>query len=284
MNILFVTPFKLTDSGGVSTVVGRLCREFSDHKHQVSVLVPGESNRVLSVDNAKNVPTFGVYLRGPYIRKVPLRALISWSVFLPFTLLQLHRFLKCQRTDLVLIQYPLTWVFYFGILRWLSSWKLIVVYQGNDAHDLHLWTWIERRCIWFLLASSDCIVAVSKSLLNKLWLLFPNIRKKQGCVIPNGDPLDLLTQATPPNDLLHLPQNYILTVGHLIHRKGIDVLLRSLRLASPPRIPGPYEFGFVHQILKFTRAGEGSLTSFSEQLNTYLPNRLCTEKVWSEAL
>ena len=35
-----------------------------------------------------------------------------------------------------------------------------------------------------------------------------------------------------------------------------------------------YDFGFVHQILTFTRVEEGSLTSFSENFNTYLSHRL----------
>lgn len=35
-----------------------------------------------------------------------------------------------------------------------------------------------------------------------------------------------------------------------------------------------YDFGFAHQILTFMRVEEGTLTSFSERINTYLPHRL----------
>lgn len=35
-----------------------------------------------------------------------------------------------------------------------------------------------------------------------------------------------------------------------------------------------YDFGFVHQILTYSRTKAGSLSSFSEQFNTYLPNSL----------
>ena len=35
-----------------------------------------------------------------------------------------------------------------------------------------------------------------------------------------------------------------------------------------------HDFGFVHQVLTFSRVQDDSLTSFSKRFNTYLPNRL----------
>jgi glycosyltransferase involved in cell wall biosynthesis len=114
-------------------------------------------------------------------------------------------------------------------LRWLNDWKLVVVYQGNDAHDLHQWKPIERRLVGRLLAAADCVIAVSRTLLEKVSQVFPGLRLNRSCLIPNGAPLDLLdklkTAAVPST----LPMNYVLTAGHLIHRKGIDVLIEALR-------------------------------------------------------
>lgn len=231
MNVLLVIPFQLSDVGGISTVVTMLAREFSRKQHQVSVLVHGDSNRVRPVNGIKDARAFNVYLRTPYVRKAPVRGLIAFCLFLPFTLYQLHRFLVHHHINIVTIQYPLPWVFYFAILRPLCRWKLVVTYQGNDAHDLPLWSWPERRLIRFLLTTSDCVVAVSNSLLYELGVVFPDLQMKESCIIPNGAPLDLISETNTVKTERPLPQEYLFTAGHLIHRKGIDVLIEALAVA-----------------------------------------------------
>ncbi len=73
------------------------------------------------------------------------------------------------------------------------------------------------------------MIAVSRTLLEKVSQVFPGLRLKRSCLIPNGAPLDLLdrlqTAAAPDK----LPMPYVLTAGRLIHRKGIDVLIEALR-------------------------------------------------------
>jgi glycosyltransferase involved in cell wall biosynthesis len=84
-----------------------------------------------------------------------------------------------------------------------------------------------------LLASSDNIVGVARSLLGELWNIFPELEKKQNsCVIPNGAPLDRVLKIEPSAVRMNVPTEYLLTVGHLIHRKGIDVLIRALQLTQ----------------------------------------------------
>ena len=121
MNVLLVTPFELAASGGVSSAVRILGREFAK-ADQVSVLLPGPSNRVLPLQDFGGIPVFSVYLRSPRPQRASLlRAFMSFTLFLPFTLVELHHFLKRQHIDIVLIQYPLAWVVYFAILRWFST-------------------------------------------------------------------------------------------------------------------------------------------------------------------
>src|SRR5690242_6331295 len=231
MNILLVTPFALSASGGVSSTVRILGREFANG-NDVTVLLPGESNEVVPLEDFNGISVFGVYLRSPRpVRASLLRGVVSFSLFAPLTLLELHRFLKRQHIDIVLIQYPLAWLMYFAILRWFSNWKLVLAYQGNDAHDLALWSWLEQRCIRFLIASSDTVVAVSQSLLNELSVTVPIMRTKRKVVIPNGAPLDLISQLSSFSLRAELPSRYLLTVGQLVHRKGIDVLIRALKIA-----------------------------------------------------
>jgi len=152
-------------------------------------------------------------------------------LFFPFTLYRLYRFLRENRIDIVLIQYPFANVFYFAILRRLCAWKLIVTYQGNDAHDLYLWNAIDQRLIRFLLMTSDCLIGVSKTLVSIVCRVFPDLQRKKSRIVPNGAPVDLITQADPVRLTTNVPSAYILTAGHLIERKGVDLLLKALKIA-----------------------------------------------------
>jgi len=207
-----------------------LHREFCEKQHQVTILVPGASNRVLPMNEINSGSTYGMYLRIPYIEKAPFRGFLAFCICLPFTLYQLRRFLILKHINIVTIQYPFPEFFYFALLRRLSSWKLVVTYQGNDVHDMPLWSWIDRQLVRFLLSTSDGITAVSKSLMSKLQLIFQNLLFKKSRVVPNGAPLDLISQNNSSGLKLIIPQEYMLTVGHLIYRKGIDVLIKALKI------------------------------------------------------
>ena len=107
----------------------------------------------------------------------------------------------------------------------------MVVYQGSDAHELHSWTALERYLLHVLLFASDSMIAVSRTLLNKVFQVFPDLRTKGACLIPNGAPLHLLDRSSDVVLPRGLPATFILTAGRLIPRKGIDVLIEALRLA-----------------------------------------------------
>jgi glycosyltransferase involved in cell wall biosynthesis len=214
-----------------------LAQEFVKKGHAATVFVTDDENRPTLnqptlLGKRYGVPEYGMYLRVPMSARRRLRTFASFSLMFPITLYRLYRFLRALNIEAIVIQYPLAGTFYFGILRWLDRWNLIVVYQGSDAHELHCWTALERFLVHVLLGTSDSIIAVSRTLLNKVFQVFPDLRRKQTCLIPNGAPLHLLEEGSdvvlPPD----LPAAFILTAGRLIPRKGIDVLIEALRLAK----------------------------------------------------
>ena len=229
MNILVVSPWPLSHTGGVTSAVSMLSREFAKKGHMTTVLVTDGDNRPTLLEERHGVPVYSMYLRVPCSDQAPLRAIVSFFIMLPVTLFRLHRFLARNRVQGIVVQYPLAPSFYFALLRWLNSWKLVVVYQGSDAHELHQWRPIERRLVVKLLAAADCVIAVSRTLLEKVSQVFPGLRLKRSCLIPNGAPLDLLDRLKTAAAPGKLPMPYVLTAGRLIHRKGIDVLIEALR-------------------------------------------------------
>ncbi|MBI2216444.1 MAG: glycosyltransferase family 4 protein [Candidatus Rokubacteria bacterium] len=232
MNILLVTPFQLTDVGGVSTAVVSLMREFEKRGHRTSVLVPGEGHGMRRRVDGCGRTVHAMYLRPPYCPAAVLRGLVGFCLFFGLTLWQLARLVRRERIDVVAVQYPLPWVFYFAVLRCVSSFQLVVTYQGSDAHDLSRWSPIDRQLVGFLLARADSVTAVSQSLLDEVAAAFPRLRLAHTRLISNGAPFDLI----PAADGSHAPPaavagDYVLFVGHLVHRKGLDVVLDALRFA-----------------------------------------------------
>lgn len=231
MNILLVTPWKLSAIGGVSSVVRMLASQFHKKGHQVLVLTLNGEGHPAYVGKTEEASVYSAYLRAPYVENAPLRAMASYWLHLPGTLYRLHRFLIRHDVNVVAIQFPLASGFYFAILRWISSWKLVVTYQGSDAHELPCWPTIDRFLVKCLLSSSDCIMAVSKSLHAKVMEAFPSLQRKRCCFVSNGAPLDLIDQNHPLQGMAHLPARYVFSAGLLIYRKGFDVLIKAIRLA-----------------------------------------------------
>jgi glycosyltransferase involved in cell wall biosynthesis len=231
VNILLVTPFELTDVGGVSSAVASLMREFEKRGHRTSALVPGGGRLARRVD-AEGRTVHAMYLRPPYCRAAMLRGLGGFCLFFVPTLWQLGRLLRRERIDVVAIQYPLPWVFYFAVLRCVWSFRLVVTYQGNDAHDLSAWSPVDRQLIRFVLARADRVTAVSQSLLDEIASVFPRLRLAGTRLISNGASLDLIPAAAgTPEESAAVAGEYALSVGHLVHRKGLDVVLDALCLA-----------------------------------------------------
>ena len=230
MNILLVSPWSLTSTGGVTTAVRMLRQEFRRRGHQAVVLVANGPRSLGVVDDVSGTPVYALYLRQPHVPGAPIRGRLGFALYFPWTLYQLHRLLARHEIDAVIVQYPLPNAFYFGLLRRLARWRLVVTYQGNDAHDLTLWPAGDRRLVRTLLESADCVTGVSHTLLQKVAQVFTGLKLRNTTTIPNGAPVDRSTNAIPVGDL-SLPPVYIVTVGHLIHRKGIDVLIRAVASA-----------------------------------------------------
>ena len=232
MNILLVTPWRPSLTGGISTVVTRLTEEFQKKRHQVSVFVSDHDNRLTKIESLNGTPVYGMYLRSPVSPKHPARALFMCYAWFPLSMLQLILLARRLRLDAVIIQYPLPAMFYFGVLKALIGCSLLITYQGNDAHDLPLWTPQERRLVKFLLRKADIVSAVSRTLLSKVRHVLSDLQLVHSEFLPNGAPLDAITAANDVPLSSDLPSEYVFTAGHLIQRKGVDVIITALGIAK----------------------------------------------------
>lgn len=232
MNIMLVTPWRPSLTGGVSTVVRRLMSEFRKQGHAITIFVADRENCLREIEILDGAAVYGMYLRSPVSSTHPMRAILMCYLWFPFTLLQLLWLARRQHVDAVVIQYPLPAMFYFGIVKRLYGGVLFVTYQGNDAHDLALWDPREQRLVRFLLEQADLVSAVSRTLLSKVESVLKSVHLRRRQLLPNGAPLDVIESVEQVEVDGDLPPNFLLTAGHLIHRKGIDVVISSLQEAK----------------------------------------------------
>lgn len=232
MNILLVTPWRPSLTGGISTVVARLTGEFKKKGHSVTIFVADRENCLGRIETLNDTPVYGMYLRSPVSADHPIRAVVMYYVWFLLTVMQLLRLARRTRLDAILIQYPLPAMHYFGIVKRLWGGILFVTYQGNDAHDLSSWNPREQRLVRSLLEKADMVLGVSRTLLSKVESAFKGFQWKRRQLLPNGAPLDVIAAVEGGSIDPSLPENYLLTAGHLIHRKGIDIVIASLREAK----------------------------------------------------
>jgi glycosyltransferase involved in cell wall biosynthesis len=225
--ILIVSAFDITGTGGVINAIRALRKELSGLGHDVSVLVPADNNRVTKLAAADGFRRFGMNMRVPFIKNHRTKSVISFLLHAPLTIGSLLRFVKRNGINVIMVQYPLPWMFYLGIVRRLAGCRLIVTYQGNDAHDLLTWSRLDRQMIGSLLRNADEIVAVSPTLADIVCTTIAGLQREQIHVIPNGAvECGLRTPA-----ITNLPTDFIVTVGQLVHRKGMDTLIKAMYMA-----------------------------------------------------
>ena len=232
MNIMLVTPWRPSLTGGISTVVARLTGEFQKKGHNITIFVADRENRLRQIEALDEIPVYGMYLRSPVSSQYPLRAMVMCCIWFPITMVQLIWLARKKRLDAVLIQYPLPAMFYFGILKRVFGGTLFITYQGNDAHDLCLWDRREQRLVRFLLEKADLVLGVSRTLLAKVESVLQGVHLRRSQQLPNGAPLDVIQAVKAGEAGSDLPPNYLLTAGHLIQRKGIDLVIAALREAK----------------------------------------------------
>jgi glycosyltransferase involved in cell wall biosynthesis len=139
MNIMLVTPWRPSLTGGISTVVARLTGEFQKKGHNITIFVADRENRLRQIEALDDNPS---------LRHVsPVACLVASILFVPWSCVVFgfrlrwynsSGWLRRKQLDAVLIQYPLPAMFYFGILKRVFGGTLFITYQGNDAHDLCL--------------------------------------------------------------------------------------------------------------------------------------------------
>jgi glycosyltransferase involved in cell wall biosynthesis len=221
MRICLYTDTALPKLGGQEIVVDALARQFRQLGHNVKVLAPHPRRPLRARDN--ELPYSVV--RHP--RFYSTRAFVAWYRWWlgrlfrawPFDVLHCHGI------------YPPGYL--AALLQPWMNVPVVITSHGGDVHpgSIRVGKPVVRRRAQQGLAAADALIAISRFTRENYLRLCPAARNIVS--IPNGVDLAALAAPQPrPADLdaTVQPGKYLLFLGRLAHRKGVDVLLQALAL------------------------------------------------------
>jgi len=240
MRICLYTDTAVPKLGGQEMVVDALARQFQQLGHEVKVLAPHPRLPLRARDH--ELPY--AVVRHP--RFYSTRAFVPWYRWWlgrlfrawPFDVLHCHGI------------YPPGYL--AALLRPRMNVPVVITSHGGDLHpnSIRVGKPVVRRRVEQGLASADALVAISRFTRDNFLRLCPQARNVVS--IPNGVDLGAVAarQARPAGlDAAIEPGKYLLFLGRLAHRKGVDVLLQALAFV-------PEEVG-----LRLVIAGHGDARS-----------------------
>jgi len=223
MRICLYTNTALPKIGGQEIVVDALARQFLALGHEPVVLAPWRSSQ--GPFDAASVP----YPVAWHPRFISTCRFVSWYGYWMSKLHHIRRFdvVHCHGT------YPAAYV--AASCKAVRQSPLIITSHGDDLapHGLYDRKPKLRALFRSALARADAAVAISGFTAGLFRKTCPEMRRIVD--IPNGvNVLRFATAAPRPADLDRTiqPKRYLLFLGRLDARKGVDVLLNALAVAG----------------------------------------------------
>jgi glycosyltransferase involved in cell wall biosynthesis len=226
MRVLLVVPWD-QDWGGVASVVGNLAKHLARNGHDVLFFNPSDTNGMCEKKTRWGFRGFKTRLRTPFDPVRPLRSLISFVCFFPWTAARVLRLVRAQKIDIINIHYPGEAGIYFALSCFLLRRKLVVSVHGADffpdgnSQKIPLLT---RQ----VLRSAHAVVAPSQGFLNDVTQAAPEVRKK-GRAIHNGIDMDEF-HVRHAEHAAEITSEYVLCIAHQNKKKAIEVLINAFAL------------------------------------------------------
>src|SRR5262249_12583113 len=150
---------------------------------------PGDADWIAPTPGATHPARYAINLRRVRTQKgVTLKSLVAFCVYLPFALYSLWSFLRRRKIEVVHLHFPMPAALYFGVLRLVSPWRLIVTFHGSDIYTLGRRTRRYRALLRIVLSLVDFITTVSADVLRAVRDAYPRLHVANR-VILNGNPL-----------------------------------------------------------------------------------------------
>src|SRR5437867_2457766 len=213
MNILFVTPFFTPQTGGVATYLENIRRVLAQKGHRVYVLRAGDSDAITHWAMNSDDFVYEFAMRPPWYPETPVKGFLGFLFYFLPTLWRLRVFLKEKQINLVSLEYPLPYMFYFRLLRVMTRICVATGLHGDDVLSLHLMNFHEQWLVRQIIRKANWVVAHSTSLMAQAETIVGKLGAAR-CHIPYGVNCERLRDQARRNgtQFSTLPRPYVLTV------------------------------------------------------------------------
>jgi glycosyltransferase involved in cell wall biosynthesis len=235
---LIVSPWSLTNPGGVDQVILNLYREFGRTGIWGPHVLISSWNDVAPRTTVEDGLTISyLRLRRPIHSAWGVASLFGWLVTLPMELPVLARFIRDNRVTVVNIHFSSIVAIQFLLVRifYRLPFQILLSFHGMDVVRLRATRGIERwlaRRLFRMLRTTDAVVTCSASLAESVLTFAPTARKLTA-TIHNGLDIEHFLNSRHASAeiepaLRHRP--FILCIAAYEHKKGLDTLVRAFRL------------------------------------------------------
>lgn len=260
MKILMLPNLFYPNMGGVEVAVGNLCRQFRLKGHEVEIVTTRWPRELPAHDRVGGVkvtrlPFMLPSLKGKEILTFPIRFLQSW--------MGLEQVLCNTPFDVVNLHYLSEAAFYAGLSCGWRGLPIVASLHGADIEQTPLVNPVQRRVTCKMVRSAAALTTNSSALAESVIQLVGQGVESRLTVVGNGvnvEDFDVDPERPPG-----LPKRYIAAVGRMVHKKGLDILIRAFVIVAD-------QYPEVDLVLVGDGAERGSLETLSSALN--LGNRI----------
>jgi len=229
MKLLLVSSAFYPKVGGVEKVVEDLAENLS-FRHDVCVLSSitelDKKNifRVSSrIEDYKTFKLKRIWMNYP--RNFVGAVVFPGRLFL--SLVSLIFFARKFKPDLINLHFPDDVSLYMWVMTLFSKCPLIVNIHGNDLHVFSKKLGY-KYFINGLVSKSKKVVVNSQYMKNEFDRRYPRYSRKVE-IIANGLDVDAIKKVNPKT---YFSEPYIFYVGRIVHKKGVDILLKAFKKAD----------------------------------------------------
>ncbi len=226
---LFVLPWTLESTGGVSQVVANLFRHAvadRDCRPYFMILDWNAAGTIEEID-LQGMRAARARLREPGLLLSRIGSHIRFLISFVPSLFKLWAYLRRHRISVVNIHYPTVAALYFAFIRKCGGLKrLLISVHGQDVHGLDQSGPFERMLWRYLFSAADSVVVCSHA-FGKSLPEYVFGRKDRVVTIHNGIDTAFCEQERKGADALPHSSPYILSVASFEYKKGLDVLVKA---------------------------------------------------------
>jgi glycosyltransferase involved in cell wall biosynthesis len=239
----FLLAWPFHSLGGVNGVVRNLLKEFESDRRFLPIAVEVFDEAAEGLPSREQTPWPLIRLGGisTWNPKRPWRSIAAFCVRGPSILWKLRSL--CRKYSINVLNPHFIGLEYLPLvlLRRLGLFRgqLIFSLHGADLKELRQSRGLERRLSKMLLRGADYLVPCSEGLAAEIADFVPECAGRT-VAVPNGiDAEAFLAGAGSPFELppQYQSQPLILNIGAFEHKKGHDILLRSIGLLKEAGIP-----------------------------------------------